>query len=90
MGIFAINGDSTSAQIIKDSIDGKTPFRGMVLTGSVDDTAQEILDVCNGIMDGTLSAGHVQKAGTVFVYDKTVDEYLTKGTVTSVTDKDFK
>lgn len=90
MGIFAINGDSTSGNLIKDSVDGKTPFRGMVLTGSVDDTAQEILDVCTGIMNGSLAKGYVQKAGTVFVYDKTVDEYLAKGTVTSVTAKDFE
>ena len=90
MGVFAINGDSTSAAIIKEAVDGASPFRGMVLTGSVDDTANEMLYVITGIMDGTLPEGHLQKAGTVFVYGDTVDEYLTTGTVTSVTDKDFQ
>lgn len=90
MGIFAINGDSSSAEIIKSSINGESPFRGMVLTGSVDDTAKEIFDVCSGVLNGTLEHGYVQKAGTVFVYDKTVDEYLTTKTVTSVSAKDFE
>ena len=89
-GIFAINGDKNSGELIKDSKENKSPFRGMVLTGTVDDTAQEILDVCNGVINGTLAKGYVQKAGTVFVYDATVDEYLTKGTVTSVSEKDFQ
>lgn len=90
MGIFAINGDSSSAEIIKSSINGESPFRGMVLTGSVQDTANEIFDVCNGVLNGTLEQGYIQKAGTLFVYDDTVDEYLTTNTVTSVTVKDFE
>ena len=32
MAIFAINGDSASGEIIKSSVDGESPFRGMVLT----------------------------------------------------------
>lgn len=90
MAIFAVNGDDSSAQLIKASINNENPFRGMVLTGSVNDTANEMLYVANGIMDGTLPIGHLQKAGTVYVYADTVDEYLTTGTVLSVTDKDFK
>ena len=85
MAIFAINGDSASGEIIKSSVDGESPFRGMVLTGSVQDTADELLEVCTGVMDGSLEKGYVQKAGTLFVYDETVDEYLETGTVTSVT-----
>ncbi|MBE5970543.1 MAG: sugar ABC transporter substrate-binding protein [Lachnospiraceae bacterium] len=80
-GIFAINGDDASANLIKESIDGKNPFRGMVLTGSVNDTANEMLEVATGIMDGTLESGHVQKAGTIFVNAQTVDEYLSTGHV---------
>ncbi len=90
MGIYTINGDSATAEIIKNSMDGKAPLRGMVLTGSVDDTAQEIMDVCTGIMDGSLEKGYIRKAATTFVYDKTVDEYLSTGKVTSVTAEDFK
>ncbi len=90
MAIFAVNGDNSSAEHIKASIDNKSPFRGMVLTGSVNDTANEMLFVGNGLMDGSLKTGHLQKAGTVFVFGDTVDEYLTKGTVTSVTSKDFQ
>lgn len=68
----------------------ESPFRGTVLTGSVQDTADELLEVCTGVMDGTLEKGYVQKAGMLFVYADTVDEYLETGTVTSVTDKDFE
>ncbi len=90
MGVFLINGDATTAEIIKTSVDDKAPLRGMVLTGSVDDTAQEMLDVCTGVMDESLEKGYVQKAGTMFVYADTVEEYLESGTVTSVTADDFE
>ncbi|MDD3403962.1 MAG: sugar ABC transporter substrate-binding protein [Hespellia sp.] len=90
MGIFTVNGDASTAEIIKSSIDDEAPLRGMVLTGSVDDTAQEMLDVCTGVMDGSLEKGYVQKAGTMFVFADTVDEYLESGTVTSVTAEDFE
>jgi ABC-type sugar transport system substrate-binding protein len=90
MGIFTINGDSAMAEIIKTSIDGKAPLRGMVLTGSVDATANDILEMCTGIMDGSIAPGYIQKAGTTFVYADTVDEYLKTGTVTSVTAENFK
>lgn len=89
MGIFAINGDATSGEIIKSAAEGESPFRGMVLTGSVNDTANEMLYVCNGLMDGSIASGHLQKAGTLFVYEETVEEYLSTGTVASVTGADF-
>lgn len=90
MGIFVVNGDSSTAEIIKDSVEGKNPFRGTVMTGSVDETAQEMLDVCSGVLDGSIEKGYVQKAGTTFVYADTVEEYLKDGKVTSVTADDFK
>lgn len=90
MGIFAVNGDNASAELIQTSVEGKSPFRGMVLTGSVNDTANEMLFVANGLMDGSLPTGHLQKAGTVFVFADTVEEYITTGTVASVTGADFK
>ena len=90
MAIFAVNGDDTSAEYIQDSIKGESPFRGMVLTGSVNDTANEMLMVANGLLDGSIPVGHLQKAGTVFVYADTVEEYLTTGTVLSVTSADFQ
>ncbi len=90
MGIFLINGDMTIAEIIKSSEDGESPLRGMVLTGSVDDTANDLLMVCNGVYDGSIEPGTVQKAGTTFVYADTIDEYLETGTVTSVTAEDFQ
>lgn len=83
LGVFAINGDATSAELIKASIDGSTPFRGMVLTGSVDDTANEMVMVGTGLFDGSIQVGHIQKAGTIFVDASTVDEYITTGTVVS-------
>ncbi len=89
MAIFAINGDNAMGELIKTSVSDACPLRGMVMTGSVNDTASEMLYVCNGIMDGSLEAGHVQKAGTLFVDADTVDEYLSTGTVKSVTNADF-
>lgn len=89
MAIFAINGDRAMAELIKSSVDNETPLRGMVMTGSVNDTANEILYVCNGVMSGELEKGYNQKAGTLFVDADTVDEYLASGTVKSVTNVDF-
>lgn len=90
MGIFAINGDSAMGEIIESSNDGASPLRGMVLTGSVLDTANEMCDVINGVVDGTLEKGYVQKAGTMFVTADTAAEYLETGTVKSVTKADFE
>lgn len=90
MGIFCINGDESAAENIKKSINDESPFRGTVMTGSVQDTANELRDMIIGITDGTVKVGHVQKAGTLFVYADTVEEYLSTGTVVSVTEKDFQ
>ena len=90
MGIFCINGSSATADEIKASTEGSSPLRGTVLTGSVSDTASEMVYVGTGLMDGTLPTGHLQKAGTTFVYDQTIDEYLETGTVVSVTSADFR
>lgn len=90
MGIFAVNGNDATAEFIEGSVNDETPFRGMVLTGSVADTANEMLMVGTGLMDGSLSAGHVQKAGTVFVNADSVDEYLSTGAVTSLSSADFQ
>ncbi|MCH5182929.1 MAG: sugar ABC transporter substrate-binding protein [Oscillospiraceae bacterium] len=89
MGIFCINGDDSTAQSIKASVDGKSPLRGTVMTGSVQDTANEILKYVTGVMDGTYKSGHVAYARNLFVYGDTVDEYLKTGDVTSVTETDF-
>lgn len=90
MGIFCINGDTTTAEMIKASVTDESPLRGTVMTGSVDDTANELRDVILGLTDGTIESGYVRYAGTVFVYADTVDEYISTGTVTSVTDADFE
>ncbi len=89
MGIFCVNGDTSVAEEIKASTEGKSPFRGMVLTGGVDDTAEEILDEVTGVMDGTYPKGHRRMANNIFVYADTVDEYLATNTVVSVTQADF-
>ncbi len=88
-GIFGINGDEEVGGYIKGSIKNETPFRGMVMTGGVEDTANEMLDVATGVLNGTYKAGYVRESNTVFVYADTVDEYLSTGNVTSVTNKDF-
>ena len=89
MGIFCINGDTAVYDMIKASVEGKNPLRGTVMTGSVQDTANELRDMILGITDGTIASGHVQKAGTLFVYADTIDEFLSTGTVTSVSNADF-
>lgn len=89
MAIFAINGDNVMADLIKSSVNDECPLRGMVMTGSVNDTAKEIRDVCNGVMDGSLEEGYIQEAGTLFIDADTIDEYLSTGTVSSVTNEDF-
>lgn len=89
MGIFCINGDTAVYDMIKASVTNENPLRGTVMTGSVDDTANELVDMITGLIDGTIPSGHVQMAGTLFIYDETIDEFLTTGTVTSVTNADF-
>ena len=86
MGIFCVNGNEEIGKLIADN----TPFRGMVLTGGVQDTCNEIRDVVVGIQDGTLPAGTVTNATTLFVNEDTVEEYLTTGNVVSVTEADFE
>lgn len=87
MGIYCVNGNEEIGKLIKDE---NTPFRGMVLTGGVQDTCNEIRDVVVGIYDGSLPAGTVTNANTLFVNEDTVDEYLETGNVTSLTEADFE
>lgn len=86
MGIFCVNGNEEIGKLIKD----ETPFRGMVLTGGVQDTCNEIMTVVTGIYDGTLPAGTVTNANTLFVNEDTVEEYLTTGNVLALTETDFE
>ena len=86
MGIFCVNGNEEIGKLIKD----ETPFRGMVLTGGVQDTCNEIRDVVTGIYSGELPSGTVTNANTLFVNADTVDEYLETGNVTALTIADFE
>ena len=85
MGIFCVNGNETHGQLIKE----EGPFRGMVLTGGVQDTANEMRDVIVGLYDGSIASGTVTNATTVFVSEDTADEYLSSGK-TSITEADFQ
>ena len=87
MGIFCVNGNEEIGKMIKDE---NTPFRGMVLTGGVQDTCNEIRDVVTGIYDESLPSGTVTNATTLFVNEDTVEEYLETGNVTSLTEADFE
>ena len=89
MGVFCINGDTATAENIKLSKEDGTPIRGTVMTGGVQDTANELRDMIVGITSGTVEEGWIQMAGTLFVNADTVDEYLETGTVTSVTSETF-
>ncbi len=88
MGVFCVNGNEETGKLIKASVDGETPFRGMVLTGGVQDTCNEIRDVVTGIYSGELPSGTVTNATTVFVNGEVADEYLESG-MTSITLEDF-
>jgi hypothetical protein len=88
MGVFCVNGNEETGKLIKASADGETPFRGMVLTGGVQDTCNEIRDVVTGIYSGELPSGTVTNATTVFVNGEVADEYLESG-MTSITLEDF-
>lgn len=90
MGIFCVNGDTAVYDMIKASVNDENPLRGTVMTGGVQDTANELRDMIVGITDGTVPTGHVQMAGTLFVYADTIDEFISTGTVTSVTNADFE
>ncbi len=90
MGVFGINGDNAAVEEIEASGNNESPFRGMVMTGSVQDTAEEILYVCQGLMDGSLPSGHVQESGVTFITADTAAEYLDTGAVTSLTVDDFQ
>ena len=90
MGIFCINGDTAVYDMIKASTEGKNPLRGTVMTGSVQDTANELRDMIVGITDGTIPVGHMLVGGATFVYADTIDEFLSTGTVKSVTAENFK
>ena len=87
MGVFCVNGNEEIGKLIQDE---KTPFRGMVLTGGVQDTCNEIRDVVTGIYDESLPSGTVTNATTLFVNEDTVEEYLETGNVTSLTEADFE
>lgn len=85
LGVFLINGDASIAELIGSE---ESPLRGMVLTGSVDDTANEILWGCEGLMDGSIEPGFVKKADTIFVDPATAQEYIDTGK-TSISADDF-
>ena len=85
MGIFCINGNETVGEQIK----ADTPFRGMVLTGGVQDTCDEMKGVIVGLYDGSIPSGTVTNATTVFVNEATADEYLSSGK-TSITEDSLK
>lgn len=88
-GVFLINGDNSIAELIEKSANNESPLRGMVLTGSVEDTANEILWGCEGLMDGSIEPGFVKKADTIFVDAATAKDYIATGK-TSIKAEDFK
>ncbi len=90
MGIFCVNGNEETGKLIKAAADGETPFRGMVLTGGVQDTCNEIRDVVTGIYSGELPSGTVTNANTLFVNEDTAEEYLETGNVVTLTIADFE
>lgn len=90
MGIFCVNGDNSIAELVKASADNETPFRGMVLTGSVQDTANEILAMVKGLYEGSVEPGTVTNATIVFVNGDTAAEFLETGAVTTIARADFE
>lgn len=88
MGIFLINGDASIAELIEKSASNESPLRGMVLTGGVLDTANEILSGCEGLMDGSIKTGDIKKADTIFVDAATARMFIESGK-TNITEADF-
>ena len=85
MGIFCINGDDSTKDAIADSIEGNSPMRGTVMTGSVHDTAMEILEYCKGMCDGTYESGYKHEGANLFVYADSAS-----GQVVTVSEEDYK
>ena len=85
MGIFCINGDDSTKDAIAESIEGSSPMRGTVMTGSVHDTAMEILEYCIGMVDGTYESGYKHEGANLFVY---ADDAA--GEVVTVSEEDYK
>lgn len=89
MGIFCCNGNEAMGEAIRLSKTNEAPLRGMVLTGGIQDTADEMLMYATAVMDGSIQSGSMITAQNVFVYADTVDEYLETGTVKSITQDEF-
>ncbi len=67
MAIFSVNA-TEAIDVIGSSLGGASPFRGIVMTGGVEDTVGEMMFVANGIMDGSLPVGYEQIGETVYCY----------------------
>lgn len=89
MAVFTINGGNEITEQIALSIEDKSPLRGTVMTGGVELTVDDFVTVIDGVMDGTYKDNYNQYALNLYVYEDTLNEFLTTGNVTSVTDEDF-
>lgn len=69
--IFCVNG-TQALDKIASSVEGKSPFRGTVMTGNEADTARDMVEVVTGLMDGTLPDGYKQVAETVYAYGTSI------------------
>lgn len=89
LGIFTVNGGTELHGPIKASGKNEAPLRGTVLTGGIDATIADFLEIAEGVMDGRYSNRYENPAVNVFVNADTIDEYLETGAVTSLSREDF-
>lgn len=89
MGIFCINGSSENYEAVRLSKTNEAPLRGIVMTGSVQDTVNEVVTFVTALLDGTIESGYVRYAENLLLCADTIDEFLATGKVTTLTTDDL-
>lgn len=90
IGMFTCNG---SGQEVYDAIaasgNDEAPLRGSVITGGIDATVTEILEVAQGLMDGSITT-ETRYSSYELVMASTVEDYMSTSTIASFTTDDIK
>lgn len=89
MGIFTINGGSELFDPIKASKTNGAPLRGTIITAGIGQTIADMLELANGVVDGTYKDQYKMYAANLFINADTIAEYEATGTVTSIKESDF-
>lgn len=90
MGIFTVNGGPEIFEQIVKSQTNEAPLRGTIMTGGIPNTVDTMMQIANGMLDGTYANKYVKLSDKLYIVDSTVNEYLETGWVTTLTEKDFE